>query len=95
MSASACGGGGGGSRSASLPGTDIPTNPGLPGNPGNPGNPETRGNPDPGGPTTPTTTPGALQTTLGNTGKAVDNVLPLNLGTTLASARRSIPRSSP
>ena len=90
-SLAACGGGGGGHKSgpsAGLPGTDIPTNPTGPtgpNNPGNPGGPNNPGGPsDPNPPVNPVTT-GLLQTTLGNTGKAVDNTLPLNLGTTPVS----------
>ena len=87
----ACGGGGGGSKSAGLPGTNIPTNLAAACR-ATPAPPAIRkpGNPDPGGPTTPTTTPGALQTSLGNTGKAVDNVLPLNLGTTLGGIGKAL-----
>ena len=56
---SACGGGGGGgSKSAGLPGTNIPTNPAAACR-ATPAPRQSRkpGNPDPGGPTTPTTTP--------------------------------------
>ena len=76
----ACGGGGGGSdkSSASLPGTNVPTNPGGPSDPNNPNNP-----------TDPVTT-GLLQTTLGNTGGAVDNALPLNLDTTLGGVGKAL-----
>ncbi|MGH8463817.1 MAG: collagen-like triple helix repeat-containing protein, partial [Pseudomonas sp.] len=86
----ACGGGGGGSKSAGLPGTDIPTNPGG-GNPTNPGggNPTNPGGTDPNPPTNPVTA-GLLQTTLGNTGSAVDNTLPLNLGTTLGGVGKAL-----
>ena len=84
----ACGGGGGsGKKSAGLPGTDIPTNPG--GN--NPGgtDPTNPGGTDPNTPVNPVTA-GLLQTTLGNTGKAVDNTLPLNLGTTLGGVGKAL-----
>ena len=88
---SACGGGGGGSKSAGLPGTNIPTNPGggLPGNPGTPAIPETRATPILAAP--PRRPPRRRAANpLGNTGKAVDNVLPLNLGTTLGGIGKAL-----
>ena len=94
---SACGGGGGGSRSASLPGTDIPTNPGggLPGNPGNPGNPETRAAPilaaPPRRPPRPAPANHPGQYRQGRGQRAA-----LNLGTTLGGIGKALdPRSSP
>src|SRR5690606_18115253 len=61
-----------------------PGNPGGPGDPNNPGNPGGPGGPDnPGGPGS---TPGPLETSLNNTGSAVDNVLPIGLGETLGGA---------
>ncbi|MGE8590886.1 MAG: hypothetical protein ACN6OD_16070, partial [Alcaligenes sp.] len=79
----ACGGGGGGSsKSAGLPGTNVPTNPGGT-NPTNPGGT------DPSNPVNPVTA-GLLQTTLGNTGNAVDNTLPLNLGPTLGGVGKAL-----
>ena len=93
---SACGGGGGGSRSASLPGTDIPTNPGggLPGN-GNPGNPGNRATPILAAPPRRPPRPAPCKPPWAIPARPWTTCC-LNLGTTLvASARRSIPRSSP
>lgn len=76
----ACGGSGGGLDSAaSLPGTNNPSTPGDSGNPSEPNNPTTN----------PVIT-GLLQTTLGNTGKAVDNTLPLNLDSTLGGVGQAL-----
>ena len=89
---SACGGGGGGgSKSAGLPGTNIPTNPAAAcrATPAPPAIPETR-QPRSWRPHHADHHAGALQTSLGNTGKAVDNVLPLNLGTTLGGIGKAL-----
>jgi len=69
---------------------DNPTNPGDPNNPGGPGDPNNPGNPggpgDPDNPGGSGSTSGPLETSLNNTGEAVDNVLPVGLGETLGGA---------
>src|SRR5690606_806449 len=65
---------------------DDPNNPNNPDDPNNPNNPDDPNNPNnPDDPNNPSGQAGPLETTLGNTGQVVDNVLPVGVSDTLGN----------